>query len=210
MIRAVCDLVDTGQLLDAADLAGAALVLAGPSPGPGSEEARREALERAGQVILSCRRLSGTADGLLATGPPSDEVRAVVDTLAVSGLLDEIGQSVVRMAAAGDSAAALLVDSDVNMVDCLSDMAHQAARMTRDAVSGFLQARPGCGQDLQGPAGRIRSGHQRVCDAAAAFGPPPQRDWGLWMVEIAQELERVAELAEAIGDKAAARTGVAT
>lgn len=203
--------IDARTLSDMADLAADALLRAAGSLASSDDALPLDVLERAGEVGMGHRRLSATADGLLATGPLSDEVRSVVDALTVSALLDEIGQAAVRVAAAGANASPAPVPPDTvplntvplntDVTGCLADMGGLAARMVRDAVAGFLEGRADGAAELRFPVCQVAAGHRHVRQATAGYAHPFGA-WALSAVEMAQELEAAASLAVAIAERA--------
>lgn len=190
-------------------LATAALKGAGDSLVSNEALTRRLVVEQSGSLTRGHRTLSGRAYGGLAGLPPDDDAPALLACLTVAALLEEIGGAAARVVAYGGRAGELRVPPDTEVVDCLHEMALEAAGMTSAAVEAFLDGRSEAGPQLRASAERVRAGHRRVFRAATRPGPAPAREWSVWMVEIAQELERVASLCLAIAEKVAPPAAVA-
>jgi hypothetical protein len=178
------------SLLGLAGFATQALTLAAQALVSGEELSLQGAIDRSDDVTLGHRQLTTILAGDRGS-------RA----LMVSSFVDEIGRAAARTAHDARRAAAVPAPRDAQLVDCLYDMTMEVARMTQAAVESFVCWRPEVARDLEAAVWRVRLGHRRIVRAATGFWPTRQREWAVWMVEIAQELERAAGIALAISEE---------
>ena len=188
-------------LIEEADLVMSSLPRAMEVLRTGNLELADEVIADDDHIDLRYITVERGIEALLARQTPvAIDLRLVLAMLHINLSLERMGDYCVTIAKLAKLAHRLEGDDD--LVDTFDEMAQQADRMIRVAISAFLARDDGRALELVEMDNLIdranRKAVQRLLDLGSA---PDAREWGLRMILVSRALERIGDHAVDIGEQ---------